>query len=313
MVLKLNMNDSRSHQRRSIGILLDLNEAIQNELIPKLAVHDMIRRLEYDRENIVWMSKQDINETLVELSLKHGVLCKETAFFCETEKSNVKTLQETQRVKIVIPAPLPADYEMLDKRKKKKKTLSRYSRGANHSEFDKKFQIKTKAFDPACFSMKKQASTFEESTGKQKGYQEESEEESEEVMELMDIREDENTPSVAKSDSRNVVSKASPSGSYLQVVMKQKFEGFWDPQDSSIYQNICKNGALTEVPEQIKNIDASLAQTVWLTLLVLLWLEVACQNDRKAWLLIYQKGVNWLKKVGVNYEETKNLGTSFIN
>jgi len=390
MTLKLNMNDSRSHQRRSIDILLDTNEAMQNDSIPKLAVHDMIRGFETDKTKIVWMSKEDIKGTLVELSLKHGVLCKETAFFCETEKSNVKTIQDAQKIKIVVPTTLSRDY---DRKAPSTSSYSSYnsynayqsspSRSVQHiqqqindvssvmmknvdslvrrGECLDNISLKSCQLESESRSFSKQAKSKKSSGGffggianavgslfsskpktsansrsaeiSQPSYQQQQYQAPTSVAmdydaELCSARSDECeevqsiSPQAKKEfadfsyvpqDSKKLASpSASPSGSYLQVVKKQKFEGFWDPQDSSIYQAILKNGALPEVPEEIKNIDASLAQTIWLTILVLLWLETACQNERKAWLLIYQKGVNWLKKVGVNYEDTKSLGASEV-
>jgi len=394
MALKLSMNDSRAQKRRTIDISLDPNEAIQNELIPKLAVHDMIRRLETDKENIVWMSKEDVKENLVDLSLKYGILCKETAFLCETEKSSVKTLQDTQKIKIVIPAPesydrfsslgsgynyrssSPKSYitgtnsiqsqeayldllsETMNVCKQATKSMSselsyqnemlhcsapaskskKKSSGGVLNSISKAFGSLFGSKAPESNSRNKsipQPKTSNASASYQQqqyqpsmslqnesckreavmdDYDEECEEEAcydmkekEEVCESLSRKQD-ISEALPIRDSK----KSANSGSYLQVIMKQKFEGFWDPQDSAIHQTILKNGVLPEAPEQIKNIDATLAQTIWLTLLVLLWLEVSCQADRKAWLLIYQKGINWLKNKGVNYEDTKSLGASEV-
>ena len=314
MSLKLNMNDSRSHQRRSIDIVLDTNEAIQNDLIPKLAVHDMIRRLETDKTNIVWMSKEDIKENLVELSLKHGVLCKETAFFCETEKSNVKTIQETQKIKIVIPTSLSHDYSFLSGAIQRRfQVLRKASASSDNSEDDEDDEYCEECEEGG---LQVSSNLYENFSYKpQEDYLCDKRDNSNPCNSFSPLSQAFQSSAITvlpDSVSTKTSTSMSSKGSYLQVVKKQKFEGFWDPQDSSIYQTILKNGALPEIPEQIKNIDASLAQTIWLTLLVLLWLETACQSERKAWLLIYQKGMNWLKKVGVNYEETKSLGASEV-
>jgi len=397
MVLRLNINDSRAQKRRTIDISLDPNEAIQNDLIPKLAVHDMIRRLETDKTNIVWMSKEDVKENLVDLSLKYGILCKETAFLCETEKSSVKTLQDTQKIKIVIPAPKSHDYstfssghnywscsptssrsatniiqsqdayldlisdtvsmvkqstmkmseelclqsEMLNcsapimENKKKSSggifnSISKAFGSLFGSKAPESNTLRNKSVPqpitsnaPASYQQQQQqyqapVSLQSESCKREAvmdDYDEECEEEpcyklkeKKEVYESLSREQGDFIEALPIRDSK----KNASSGSYLQVIMKQKFEGFWDPQDSAIHQTILKNGTLTEAPEQIKNVDATLAQTIWLTILVLLWLEASCQADRKAWLLIYQKGINWLKKKGVNYEDTKSLGTSEI-
>ena len=389
MVLKLNMNDSRSQQRRSIDISLDTNEAIQNDLIPKLAVHDMIRRLETEKTNIVWISKEDIQETLLDLSLKYGILCKETAFFCETEKENVKVTLDTQKIKIVIPTTTSHDYHLsplpnltssanlyslrpavnydaefssdLDlcsdlnevqdimanniaavlQRGEQLESLSYESEDLAFSS--KKFKKKAESGGllksitnkvSSLFGSKPsneinslprsdlsiapaQTSNLQDKIRPQAEsvyYDEEftSEALPQRASSFKEFEDFSYTPNALSDSASTKQSATGSSGSYLDIIKKQKFEGFWDSQDSSIHQTILKNGTLPEIPEQIKNINASLAQTIWLTLLVLLWLEVSCQSERKAWLLIYQKGINWLKKNGVNYEETKNLGVSEV-
>ena len=491
MALKLNMKDSRSQQRHSIDICLDINEAIQNEFIPKLAVHDMIRRLETEKTNIVWMSKEDIQETLVDLSLKYGVLCKETAFFCETEKANVKAIQQNQKIKLSNDSQSAVHRSQLEVLNAviQMRTRAILKRDANDSDEDEDFETVTRTpkqqqqavinsaqmtkappngvtvdalqaaiqkRDAVTKKLDADDSEKKEQEGirspiqqqkevinsvqmtkalpngvtvdalqaaiqkrlavnkqwdaddshkkeqesirspiqqqqavinsaqktealpnridalksqtqgrfialKKRGADDSDKSESEEEDIRLVIQqqkqqnkrdaedEDEYADDFEKGETKeegtalqsghasnylpnSSLNKLSPtvnsgsyldaikklklgsvnSGSYLDVIKKQKFEGFWDPQDSSIHQSILKNGVLPEIPEQIKTLNSPLAQTIWVTILVLLWLEVSCQSERKAWLLIYQKGINWLKKNGVNYEENKSLGASEI-
>jgi len=99
---------------------------------------------------------------------------------------------------------------------------------------------------------------------------------------------------------------------YLDVALKQKFKGYWDSNDVELWNIIFKDGRLPEIPQEIQ-INANITSNeVWITLLVLIWLELICQTDRKAWSLVHQKGCEWLKGHGVEYETLKDIGIPFV-
>jgi len=94
----------------------------------------------------------------------------------------------------------------------------------------------------------------------------------------------------------------------LEVIIKQNFEGNWDSSDKELGFLILKNGNLI-IPPQNSGITS---ETIWITILVLVWLEVFCKNQKNTWNLIHKKGQEWLKSQGVNYEEVKDLGKPFV-
>jgi len=99
--------------------------------------------------------------------------------------------------------------------------------------------------------------------------------------------------------------------SYLGVIMKQAFEGSWNPTDKEIQTAMLANGELSPAPKEL-GIDSAQAEKAWMTILVLLWLEVVHQKEKQAWRIIHQKGCEWLESLGINYEQVKDLGKSFI-
>ena len=112
-------------------------------------------------------------------------------------------------------------------------------------------------------------------------------------------------PSSPKLSSTNA-------SSYLDVVTKQRFEGCWHHTDQGLFSLVLKDNTLSNPPSQLKTDSGVPIETIWMTVLVLLWLETVCQSDKKAWSLIYQKGYEWLKEQGIDYEGCKDLGKPYI-
>jgi len=96
--------------------------------------------------------------------------------------------------------------------------------------------------------------------------------------------------------------------SYMDVVMEQKVAGYWDGANQKLVYMVFRNGVLPQVPQELQGVAEDLALKVWMTVLVLRWLEKAWSSERNAWALVHQKGCEWLKGKGINYEEVKNLG-----
>ena len=92
---------------------------------------------------------------------------------------------------------------------------------------------------------------------------------------------------------------------YLDVALKQKLKGYWDPNDVELWKIIFKDEKFPEIPQEVQEKTNITTNEVWITLLVLLWLESICQTDRKAWSSVHQKGCEWLKEQGVEYENVK--------
>jgi len=98
----------------------------------------------------------------------------------------------------------------------------------------------------------------------------------------------------------------------FDVVIKQKVEGCWDENDSELQKMILKEKKLPKIPQELGGVSDPALNSIWMTILVLIWLEIACANERKIWLLIHQKGSEWLKRKGIDYEKLKEVGKDFI-
>lgn len=89
------------------------------------------------------------------------------------------------------------------------------------------------------------------------------------------------------------------SGSCVDVIMKQAFEGYWDCNDNALVKQVLNSKGLPNIPEKLKNLD----KRIWMTILVLCWLEIMCKSDQKVWQLIHRKGKEWVRKQGIDYDE----------
>ena len=383
MSVKLKLYDTTIQDYRTIEAVLEKDNAMNHELIPKLAIHDMMKRLEEAQKDttkketdvVLWLNdKEEIKAALIELSLKYGILCKETAFFCDI-KGNDDVVKSFKQEKVVVPAITSVDYEHADRfrslassnkmayggaptagyKMKKEAAVMRsampqasatLSRRSDQSAELHLASAPMKKSGPGAFSklasgaVNAVSSLFSglkgtsasktlsnnEFESASRGYYSDAlsknerkkvtkvAEKEQEKKEKVLARESDSrsgsrpgtVPSMQAYDSKSMASPSFSGHSYLEAVMKQSFEGYWDQNDTELLKVILKSGKLPEVPSQVST------PVAWMTILVLLWLEVACKNDKNAWALIHQKGSEWLKSVGIEYEDVKNLGESHI-
>jgi len=289
MPLKLRFYDSSVKKYRHVEIILEVDQAVKNDSIPKLAIHDMIKRLEIqfssnvqDRHEVLWLDKADIKESVLELSLRYGVLSKATAFFCKIINNQAEDIENLQKAHIIVPT-LQEEGAYRD-----------FGAGGGYNYYKR-------AGAPAGGRVLLSASCQTNSAngccgGGGGGYDRSSYRSQDEDLNIA-------------SATTNQESKASRL--CLDVIMKQSFEGYWDHTNKEVCFLVLKSSHLVEVPKVIK-VDSQIAKNVWFTILVMLWLETNCADQEKVWKLIHQKGFEWLKNNGVNYDEVKNLGKSFI-
>eukprot|EP00828_Plagiopyla_frontata_P023023 TRINITY_DN2958_c0_g1_i3.p1 TRINITY_DN2958_c0_g1~~TRINITY_DN2958_c0_g1_i3.p1 ORF type:complete len:343 (-),score=69.69 TRINITY_DN2958_c0_g1_i3:25-1053(-) len=90
------------------------------------------------------------------------------------------------------------------------------------------------------------------------------------------------------------------------LIEKQKFSGFWQYD-----QEILKKLKLQEqkiqnlMPELIK-LKGEKKQNIWITIVILLWIEEFLQEKKQSWILIAKKGQEWLIKQRIQLHEYKN-------
>jgi len=100
--------------------------------------------------------------------------------------------------------------------------------------------------------------------------------------------------------------------SYMDVIMEQKVLGYWDGSNQKLVNMVLRGGMVPQVPEELRKLGDDLVLKAWMTVLVLCWLEKSWANERKAWSLVHQKGSEWLKGKGINYEEFKDLANQYL-
>ncbi len=316
MPLKLRLYDSQIDNYRTVEIILDVENAFENEFLPKLAIHDMIKHMEEEKaglggdnlRHVLWMNKQEIQKALVELSVKYGILSKETAFICQVA-NNSESDKFLPKIKTLVPTIVSHDYSS---------PMAETTTGGFHAGVKK--MTKCKAAVGGQSQMRFRCAV--DSTNGPKLYGRKMEEEKENRV-LNETKGVTSRPKTAVMKPTSSMTKAcstiaSPSmkpqlieekiKSYLDVLMKQNFDGFWASNDQDLIAFILKKKELPSMPQELKESD----EKVWMTILVLLWLEKVHSKEKKAWRLVYQKGCEWLRLHGVNYETVKTLADTAI-
>ena len=336
MIVRIRMYDSKVQNYRTVEVNLDSGNVIENDMIAKLGIHSMIQGLESQKSqavdnvrNVLWMQKEEMKNTLLEPSIKYGILCKDTAFVCEVKEKDKIATQQVEAIKVTIPAirkqtqieERVGNYYCIDQIE-----VSSEDEDMEIAEID---ELQNEAFtaededdfiDVLCSRQKTQSNKKElkQSYSQQPAKRLPVTAEDECKFEDDEDYFDEDQPSRQYVSPKNEESKQPHSQqpanklSYLDVVMKQDFDGFWDPSDKQLLAVILKASTLPQPPATIKSISNVSVETLWVTILVLIWFEMACQSDKKAWVLIHQKGCEWLKEQGVDYQSVKDVGLPYI-
>ena len=273
MNLELQMYDSRLHKRRSLNVTLDVKNAIDNDALPKLALHDMMRRLDAekneligDEKNVMWLDKEEITSSLIEMSILYGILCKETAFSCElVEVYDVK--QNLKRTRVVVPSILSQDYLYKGSQIHEPQYRAITGKPGKHGS------AKT-IYEP----MRPDGGKLKKS----------------EFVETNDKKND---------DDDLDLDCLSQGPLYLRAIMKQNLDGCFDANDKDLQKLMFNSCDLPSMPQDLQG-DV---KNIWMTILVLVWLEVVCQENQKAWKLVYQKGYDWLRNQKVDFINLKDF------
>ena len=384
MALKLRMYDSRSVNYRTVDLRLSEADALENDLISKLGLFSTIQSVEAEKQNIsqgeqsvLWMEKAEMKKTLVELSVKYGILCKETAFICEVTQGEKKRDEAVERIKVTVPAVSSSSYSASSPlfrmscapsfgpsvNSSNYKACSAYSptigcafpssrkttntgwSAAGYTDSGRpitsSIQLNSVPKEPVNQAIQARPSSAQSNSmfgsGSNFSYAscEQSKKSEPGILSNMvggitssigslfsskkaatkkmndevgcsvssylpptDILPS-NAPaqlgrqSQAPSESFSFSKQSTAGSSYLDVATKQNFEGCWNHNDKKLISLITKASILQQIPEEIRKTPHSSIEAIWMTILVLLWLETACKDDKKAWLLIHQKGCEW--------------------
>ena len=117
--LKLRIYDNETNEYHYEEIILETEHSIQNDLLPKLAIFDMMKRLETsfsnsDEKNILWSEKAELKSTLLEYCLDYEI----------TE--NYGPNKSLKQINVTVPTMLSKDY--LRDQPRFNKVVSKYGR-----------------------------------------------------------------------------------------------------------------------------------------------------------------------------------------
>ncbi|CAD8199925.1 unnamed protein product [Paramecium octaurelia] len=315
-------------------VSLNLHTSQENEYFHKLATHKFITFYEDSLNNgendlnFIKINKQSIDDQdIINTSITHQILSKKTAFVCEVcelednfkQQKNQKVYitqnkrennvqQEMQKCSLSsrqIPLSyMPRSRPMSNCFKKQscvqefacKKKLS-ISKVADPSSEDEEDESKE---DIKCTKELKQRKC------QKKNYECDK-------IEAM-IQEDSEVRKKEKSRSREKQMRLRGSFHQEEDLPKQQITQVYKIEYEQVISYAKADGAFEydQMFEQKLNFEGwkneqNYPQNIWLTLLALLYLDQFCSQNRKSWQLVYQKGIQFLQKNGVNYKQIKEV------
>ena len=121
-----------------------------------------------------------------------------------------------------------------------------------------------------------------------------------------------------KSDSEETENKfkgALPhtSNPWLTLLEKQKLEGCWEMNEMNS-NLLCKDleKIKASMPESYNQNGKNEASSLWMTCLVLFFLETFQNEKIGSWRLIWKKGEQWMQSKGFNYQILKEIAKKFF-
>jgi len=338
MKLNLKMFDSTLGDYRNFEIVLDVNYAEKNDMIPKLAIFDMMNRLEDNGKglnsqdgDVYFAMKNDISKQLLNMSLQYGVLCSKTAFICEIDESaknggNIGTGKKS----IIIPTIESVDYPIKNSPEIQSGVPMR--RAAQSSMLENQCLgmpkislampegkalnmnvLKSPMLEKQCLGMPKVMSlampegktlnmnvlkkeSFVNYGAKSKSIKcEKIQYSTSSGFDLAEDDEEFEMPSVSKPQSKT--------SGFLDVIKKQNIQGFWEDNDKNLLSSILKSDSLPPLPKGLASL--SNGAKIWITILILCWLEKSYADQKNSWLLVHRKGYQWINSLGINIDEYK--------
>jgi hypothetical protein len=286
---KLTMFDTSIDRMREFSIEIDLEKAEKNELIPKLAVNDMVKRMEHasklikkDNPDIYFAEKTDNHQKLLELSLRYGVLSDRTAFICNITEESVDN-QNIPKEKVLVPTIESVDYETQIDGQERFKSISPVTtfRTVDRSgmSYDREPRIQM-----CSLQRKNAAGGCCAGGGGGTSY---------------------SSPLMEAAPKKNIKS----ADGFIEVIAQQSIEGYWDESAKDELPMVVI-GNMNNIPKEIPN--NNLSKPLWITILVLCWLEKNFNDKKDSWVLIHKKAVQWLSSQGIKFEDLKSKAMHYI-
>lgn len=329
-------NTTESHT-----IELDFTDAKKDDSLLKLGMFHFCKNIqtaeyliEEGASDISSSFKEDFSRQLLQLSLKYGILTEKTAFICLVKEAQHSD-QYLHTEKIVIPQAKSVDYleepeldsdgsmnEFEDEdgfcsaQQYKQSTPSNYPKFSGFSYEPEGFSFdgtggyglsRKPGYDNyqnesfgASFGME----TYADFSYSPRGYVNKSS--------MKDARFELNKALDKKSKETAFVSSTKPTQQSLtEVIKKQKFSGNWEPvKEVSKLLGISLDDALAKLPSQLSSLPDK--EKIWITILVLTWIEENFKSSPTSWEIIHKKGLQWIEGKGAKYEDYVKEAKSII-
>lgn len=292
--IKLSYFDSFLNKKQNSEIKIIINDdLITNNFIHKYSSFLLIKNISWSiyleknyKDDVYIAQKKDVDAFCLDLALKYQILTPFTSFLCifEDEEDKLKKISKSVAFKkVIVPSILSNDYNIKSPQRKRIKIES--------PKFNN--EICYCALKPPEINI-----NYDELNSINLL-----------IMEAANVplpdEEDEdfcstkmNKPNITTQENDKVL---------MEIVEKQKIEGFW-PEDESIFKNLGLDFGkiLDEKPKEINQ------KEIWITILILVVIEVKFQNEKNSLKLIIQKSKEYLEKNNINYLSFKDIALKLI-
>ena len=330
--LKFEYYDSTLDQKIMKTLTIEINDLmIEKDYLHKYGTFHMIKRigrgLTYDRnyDSDVYLAKKDNLETFcLNMALKHQILTPFTSFICVMKQ--IKSEQNLEEpVKIIIPCIESIDHQVeeMDMSYRVNSLGQPKYRSANRS-----FQ--------ACNVSFMQMRTLDELTTQSKNlcstsreFQKKSKPNSNinifskmlsSVSNLFKKEEKTDSFNTQAVEKALIHVKVKEQGkkqeklSLMKLLENQKLEGYWEMNEQNSKQLAKELRKIKDsIPEIFSQKDKNHAEILWMTSLVLFYLETFQKEKTGSWKLIGKKADQWISSKGFDYQENcKDLAKNFF-
>ena len=332
--LTLKYYDSTLKKEISKDIQIQLHDSlIQNDYLHKYGAFQMIQRIQrnltYERnlESDIYMAKKDNLKTYcLNFALKYQILTPFTSFICVIKADKSNLFRQTD--KVVIPVMESADYQNLEEKKDMVQmlglgclppgSLNSFSNQFFAQALDQSF-AQPPAQPQSFFTKTAHPTIAMRSAMPSRDIQDL---ECEEIKErcMVEKSNKKTIPGVfdQKSLEKDELEKAVPqkvenSNPWLTLLEKQKFEGFWEMNEMNA-NLLCKDlqKIKASMPDPYNLNYKNDGSSLWMTCLVLFFLETFKKEKIGSWRLIWKKGEQWMQSKGFNYQLLKTSAKQFF-
>ena len=322
-LFKLSFDDSLKKERQSEEINIQANDFILKEdLIHRFGVYNLIktasRSISYEQDynkDVYIAKKHDIDQFCLHLALKFQILTTFTAFICVIQEKDPNDPSVFIRKKVEIPSLVSVDHSQIYRQDQEKisnlNVMNLYckSMSLQTGGMPQERSMVMTTSRPMMAMAKNKSSLASACRSFQKLEKKELLSESKTISKDKMISEKASILKMEEEETKNeaIGEKTENKDHLMKILAKQKLGGYWEVKVEVISMlGITSEQIFDKMPKEIEK------KEIWLTIVILCFLELRFQKNQGSWTLISQKAVEYLEDNNVNYELFKQIAMELL-